>query len=307
MVGFQTVKLYSVNNDIHGNPLPLTVLKDTKYWLVIAESGTPSFEWYTSQKSNPYIYGDASGAVDKDYYFKIYYDINSSPIEQNVDIDLSTGVQRSCVMNNNYLTTDAKVALALVIDDSSSMKTEYRFLDIQDNINNLDAKIARVQSLITTLFDRTKDVRGNDKSYTDIWVYGSQIDNLTNGYINSRELISNALQLMYNKGNVSDLYGAVGRAIIGLNQQSLIDVNTSMELSAAEVWAKGFIPVIIVISDGDYTPGSAEDVALTANTIWDDNGVSIFCFGMGYSHDQTGLRTMANLSGGKHFSITDQQ
>jgi hypothetical protein len=73
-----------------------------------------------------------------------------------------------------------------------------------------------------------------------------------------------------------------------------------------ERWAKTFTPTALIFADGDnISTDTAESVAILANSIWDDNGVAVHCFGLGRSHGAGILRTIADSTGGQHFDITN--
>lgn len=73
-----------------------------------------------------------------------------------------------------------------------------------------------------------------------------------------------------------------------------------------ERWAKSFIPVGFIISDGDdsETGISATDVALAANSAWKDDGFPVHTFGLGTSHRVSGIRSISDATSGRHFLIS---
>lgn len=72
-------------------------------------------------------------------------------------------------------------------------------------------------------------------------------------------------------------------------------------------WAKTFLPMAMIFSDGDNNIKNLSKVTLStsaANAAWGDDGIPIYSFGLGRSHRESALRTMADESSGIHFHIS---
>jgi hypothetical protein len=294
------------------------LLSNTEYCIVAKEivptGNSPIIRWFRS-RNREYIDGKSFGGSalsgnlpvnwdefeNKDFYFKIYYNENPAPVVTSNDIIFEDGNCRGCAINGEELTTRQKLVVVLIIDDSKSMATSTDF-ETDDFDVRLTAKKDKIKDLIQFIFGQT-----NNESYVDIWIYGRDIKNLSSGFSNNKSELLEYIDLLYNKGTQSALFDASNNAIVGLNYQTLIDAKYKESHEAIDVdirWAKEFIPIIFLVTDGDATENNnAMDVALTASSTWDENGVGIICFGFGESHNQSTLRTIADLSGGKYFNI----
>lgn len=203
----------------------------------------------------------------------------------------------------SILTTNIKIAGVLIIDDTFSMNTSAYDISSDDSIKLLTKK-NKVKHLINQLFDRVQD-----EAYIDLWIYGRDIVNLSNGFTNNRTALLNYVESFYNSGLESSMNETSLRAISGLNYQSLIEARygANHTVSTADIeWARSFIPTIFLVSDGNNSDTTeTSDIAIAANSAWDDQGIPIYILGWGKAKEFDNLRTLADTTSGLFFNISN--
>ena len=296
--GFKTIKFIA--------PLFLQSSVSTKYCVVVRENivygGFPVFQWYASNS----IYSGVSAKytsqwqviADRNFYFRVYYDGSSVPVSTVNNVNFEDGNQRGTRISVTGLTTRMKMAVVLIIDDSKSMDTLSEDILIQKKL--------KIKNIIDRIYTQT-----SSSTLVDIWVYGREVKDITGRFISDKWSVLEYIDLLYNKGTRSYMYEASVNAIGGLNYQSIVDAldypNINDEPSESDLLlAKEYVPVIILVSDGHASgSGSPEDVAIAANSAWDDDGVPIIIYGWGNNKSQSVLRTIVDQTSGLFFDIND--
>lgn len=290
----------------------LDLEQSNKYCVVAKETlvGANSVLLWFASSDDLYNNGEAYNALEssnnwisienRDFYFKAYYEGSSVPVPTTNTVDFTTGEWRGCKLNNN-ITTQMQVAAVLIIDDSKSMLSGVDF-DTTDLDDRLSQRKLKIKNLIDRIYKQT-----SVDTYFDIWVYGKNIRSVSNGFCNSQSEAMDCIELLYNRGTQSSLFEASSNAIGGLNYQSLIDAKYGRDYDVTDTeinWAKTYIPAVFIISDGDNSgSGVASDVAMTANSVWDIDGVPVHIFGWGPYKKQSYLRTIVDETNGVLFDI----
>lgn len=357
-------------------PISATLPDSTSHYAVVLQEvpaggagGACVFQWHQSTQSNPYAGGQALTSVSgssgtwtaepgQDFYFRAFFQAPVTPTLTQINANFQDGNGHGVLVNDaGALTTDSKLALVLVVDDSHSASWA--------DPNN--TRISAIPSLFSTLFGRTiTSLTGGQTNYcpsfADFWEYGISEIERTSGFSNNVTELSLDSSALYSRGLTSALYDCANIAVSGLNQQSIVDAiirvsdpignatrvgkvvqylqdRTLLRLSdvitywnalpapksgwdstAANIcnyddvsqfvvsrWAKSFTPASIIISDGDDdASGSAISVSQTAQSAWGGVGVAVQTFGVGRSHDESGIRTISALTGGRHFDISNE-
>ena len=73
-----------------------------------------------------------------------------------------------------------------------------------------------------------------------------------------------------------------------------------------ERWARGFTPIAFLVADGDNNGAGGvgtADVALAATSAWEDDGIAVQALALGTSNAQSGLRSIADATGGRVFLL----
>jgi hypothetical protein len=368
------------------------------YALVLQENygmGTnneSAFRWFGSHRVNPYPYGEGfvgsgggpswsripgPGGQSLDLFFQIYLNLPSTAVDTDVLLNFDIpDASRGCIVNDyGFLSTDFKLAAAIVVDDSQSQAWS-------DPVPG--SKQTHLPDIINTLWARTLPSNapvGFYPSFGDIYTFGVDVIDQTSGYTNNLNSLDITLANLFNQGTSSDLYTACSQAFSTLEPQAIIDAvgtlsptdqqslvanivaymnapdRKFLRLYDLKVWfisqpeaeqsawpvsndgfgnpvndvgytdddlialisqfsdvsgkvvsnfAQTYTPFAIVVADGDNNGlSSPSDAATTAQSAWLSTGVQVFCLGTGKDHDQTGLRTLANLTGGLHVDIAN--
>ena len=71
-------------------------------------------------------------------------------------------------------------------------------------------------------------------------------------------------------------------------------------------WSKSFIPLGMIVADGDNISSNSSSVTIqAANSAWADNGAPVLTFGLGASHNEKYLRDISSNTSGIHFHISE--
>lgn len=71
-------------------------------------------------------------------------------------------------------------------------------------------------------------------------------------------------------------------------------------------WSKTFTPIGTIIADGDNVSSETTTVTIqAANSAWGDNGIPVYTFGLGSSHNEKHLREISTGTSGLHFHISE--
>ncbi len=216
-----------------GSTLAFVVSED------VTSGGIQLMQWTKSSRFNPYANGNAwtynttwsvTQSVEHiDFFFKLFYANPLTPSDtiipigsyssagtttKNWNLGEGSGV---LVKDNGALTTDIKFAMAMVYDDSTSIKS---------SIGNTQYELT-IKDFFTTLSDRTKKYISGlgstlDTSYFDFWQFGTSIQQKTGtGYTNSITELSKNILSLKQKGSKSELLETVGISVVGLSPQSI--------------------------------------------------------------------------------------
>ena len=210
---------------------------------VVAEDVTPGgmqiAQWTKSSRFNAFTNGQAwtynttwsytQLMQHIDLFFKIYYANALNPTDtivpigsysasgtttKNWNLGESSGV---IVKDNGALTTDLKFAMAMVYDDSASIKS---------SIGSTQYELT-IKDFFTTLSERTKKYISGlgstlDTNYFDFWQFGTSIQQKTGtGYTNTLTELNKYILSLKQKGTKSELLETVGISVVGLSPQSI--------------------------------------------------------------------------------------
>lgn len=282
---------------------------------------------------------------ERDFYYKIYYNAIPIPISETQTIDFTDGDYRGCIVNDNgELVTDTKIAGTFIVDDTSSFEQSLTLETKKDNIkilmNAILDRTLESHDVSKSYFDfwiYANETKERTDGFTNVSaaLMGSAEALYNNG--EKSDLYSSVQQAIVsmnpqslidavikegrdNSSYVEDIVNYLDDKNL-LRLADIVAANTNTQwdgqistipnypepsLIAVERWAKSFTPFIVVISDGDYISKNG-DVVITANNLWDDNGVPVMCFGVGNEQNQDGLREIANETNGNHFILSNTQ
>ncbi len=218
--------------------LPVTVSSGTATYAIVAREivqsgGVSVFRWHSSVQNNPYADGrringtpgNWTAVSGEDFYFRVYQDAPVSTTETLIPANFPTGLGRGTAVNDsNELTTDLKLAMSIVVDDSRSIAWS-------DPSNRREAEIT---DLLETLWGRTTYTLGTGlfgtlspttyaASYADFWLFSTDELERTDGYSNNLTSLIQYAAALNERGNASLLYETTEIAISGLSPQSLVD------------------------------------------------------------------------------------
>jgi len=196
----------------------------------MGSAGACVFQWHQSTFSNPYAGGKAlismSGTAGswvvqtgQDFYFRTYFQSPVAPTLTELQVDFTAGNSQGTIIDDSgALTTDFKLAMALVVDDSRSITWA----------DPSKTRLTSISSLLTTLFGRTvtnlsSGTQNFCPSFADFWEFGTEEIERTTGFSDNL----NALQLdgaaLFGRGLNSAFYDCANIAISGLNARSIVD------------------------------------------------------------------------------------
>lgn len=161
------------------------------------------------------------------FYFKIYYNSNSTPTETNVgignyndtDINWDLGKYKGCIVTESGdLKLDNRFLLALVIDDTNSMS---KALDNSDYVT-------KFKNFIDALYDRTaRTISGSSFNLTATQFYeiNDDVQKFTSDYPSiNKTTISNYIADLNQVGNSQKLFDGVDEAINVLYQDTIFQL-----------------------------------------------------------------------------------
>jgi hypothetical protein len=235
---------------------PVALDPETQYALVGREvapqaGSTGLFYWASSNKINPVTGGGAqkreddlswTDVEDKDFFFKVFLTAPTeatftavnvgklSDTDGTEDVGFNHGNFAGLVVGTDgRLTTDPKLAVALLVDDTHSVIWSD---PISTSNNRQGLRNSKIPSLMSDLVSRSVAVVNSVTkygTYADVWVYANSIRQRTpSGFTNDINTIVQNTNTYLNRGEKSTLIEAANIAFTGLSPQSLVDtVGTS--------------------------------------------------------------------------------
>jgi len=187
--------------------------------------------------------------------------------------------------------------------------------------------ISDIRTFASSLYQR--GFKSNLLETAPIVINGLNYQSIVDAFIKQGQQAESAVRVDYlvkylvqkNSLRLDDIYSywvsieVSSRSQWGVNYQSTQDktnyINTIKDYSdvsdfVVKRWAKTFIALSMIFSDGDNTTRNLANVSLTsaaANAAWGDNGVPVYTFGLGKSHRESALRTMSDSTDGIHFHV----
>lgn len=159
------------------------------------------------------------------FFHRVFFQAPVAPTFTTIPAGFGSGHARGAVVNDSgSLTTDFKLAAAIVIDDSESV----RWCDPSGR------RQTEIPALIGALWQRyaaTVSVTRNGQttsetfypSFADIWTFGTEDQETTGGYTNNLTALSLKASALYANGKDSSLYAAAELAVSGVSPQSIVD------------------------------------------------------------------------------------
>lgn len=175
--------------------------------------------------SNPYTHGqeiiknisDAWVAQDDSFFFRVYFEAPSVPVATIVPAGFDQGSGQGYVITDaGVLTTDAKLLIAFVIDDTSSIKWS----------DPGGLRTTEIPNMITALWDHTPatvSAQPYSISYGDFWTFADGELERSLGFINDLVSLQTFGAALFGVGFSSSLYDTSPIALSGLTQQSIVD------------------------------------------------------------------------------------
>lgn len=310
----------------------------------------------------------------EDFFFKVYFNTPVAPVESVVNVDYLSGEFKGVLLNDSdELTTDIKLLLAVLVDDTVSISWS-------DPVEAGYSLSERLPLFFESILSRSQTTPIDDYaggypvSFVDFWIYTNTEINRSLGFTNSIIDVQTYSSALFQRGLFSTLLTSAPLMTNGLNEQSIIDsffkednndgtrvnylvkyldaigclrleeiydywseINVLVRSEWADSysvfppssvdqdslrdtiylyedvsefvvsrWAKSFVPLGIIISDGDNQGITDADLTIqSANSAWNDLGAPIFTIGLGKSQSENYLRKISSNTNGNHFYISD--
>ena len=330
---------------------------------------------YTNGKLLRYNGTTWTASNTEDFFFKVFFNTPVAPVETVVDVDYLSGEYKGVLLNDSdELTTDIKLLMAVMVDDTVSMSWSERDETGYSLSTRLPLFFENILSRSQTT-PVTDYASGYPVSYVDFWIYTNTEINRSLGFTNSITDVETYSSALFKRGLFSTLLSSTPLMLNGLNRQSIVDaffkdnaddsvrvgylveyldaigclrleeiydywtsINAAIRSDWADLyiiypsssgdqdnlrdtiylysdvseyvverWAKSFVPMAMVIADGDNSSSVSVDLAIqAANSAWDDQGAPIFTFGLGKSQSENYLRSMSSGTEGNHFYISQE-
>lgn len=212
----------------------------TNYSLVITESVSAGNISVTRWKASQSLYANGkacekySGSWNSlyssnsyDFYFKVHFTSASVPISTNVPIGYygsesgwdSGNFLGTLVKDDGSLTIDSKFLVSIVLDDTSSMQNYSKSIYVE-----------KLRDLLQEISDRTtRDVSGSNifTSAYSIWAQNDYAKDKTSKFTTLMTDVDTVLDNVLQSGKSNDLQEALNLAMINLNPDSVVQINTS--------------------------------------------------------------------------------
>ncbi len=159
----------------------------------------------------------------EDFFFKAYFDTPVAPVETVVNVDYLSGTYKGVLLNDSdHLTTDIKLLMAVLVDDTVSISwsdPDEVGYDLSD----------RLPLFFENILNRTKTTSivdhpgGYPISFVDFWIYTNIEINRSLGFTNSITDVKTYASALFQRGLNSTLLSSAPLILNGLNQQSIVD------------------------------------------------------------------------------------
>ena len=178
---------------------------------------------YTNGKLLRYNGSTWAASNTEDFFFKVFFNTPVAPVETVVSVDYLSGEYKGVLLNDNdELTTDIKLLMAVLIDDTVSMS----WSDPEEVGYSLSQRLPLFFENILSRSQTTPVTdyaSGYPVSFVDFWIYTNTEINRSIGFTNSITDIQTYSSSLFQRGLFSTLLQSSPLILGGLNRQSIID------------------------------------------------------------------------------------